>query len=52
MVQRLTNPNRNHEVSDSIPGLIQWVKDLALHCHELWFKLQNQLGSCIALAVV
>ena len=25
-----TNPNRNHEVMDSIPGLAQWVKDLAL----------------------
>ena len=25
-----TNPTRNHEVSGSIPGLTQWVKDLAL----------------------
>ena len=25
-----TNPARNHEVADSIPGLPQWVKDLAL----------------------
>ena len=25
-----TNPTRNHEVSSSIPGLAQWVKDLAL----------------------
>jgi len=25
-----TNPTRNHEVADSIPGLTQWVKDLAL----------------------
>ena len=25
-----TNPTRNHEVVDSIPGLAQWVKDLAL----------------------
>ena len=25
-----TNPTRNHEVASSIPGLEQWVTDLAL----------------------
>ena len=30
MAQWLTNPTRNHEVVRSIPGLAQWVKDLAL----------------------
>ena len=30
VAQWLTNPTRNHEVSGSIPGLDQWVKDLAL----------------------
>ena len=30
VAQWLMNPSRNHEVSGSIPGLDQWVKDLAL----------------------
>ena len=25
-----TNPTRNHEVADSVFGLVQWVKDLVL----------------------
>ena len=33
MAQWLTNPIRNHEAVGSIPGLAQWVEDLAL----LWF---------------
>ena len=30
VAQWLTNPPRNHEVVGSIPGLAQWVRDLAL----------------------
>ena len=30
VAQWLTNLTRNHEVVASIPGLAQWVKDLAL----------------------
>ena len=29
MAQWLMNPTRNHEVVGFIPGLAQWVKDLA-----------------------
>ena len=30
VAQWLTNLTRNHKVVGSIPGLVQWVKDLAL----------------------
>ena len=50
VAQWLTNPTRNREVSGLIPGLAQWNKDLALR--EPWCRLQMQLGSRVAVAVV
>ena len=41
VVQWVKNPNSIHEDVGSIPGLTQWVKDLALLC--LWCSWQLQL---------
>ena len=48
MVQQVKNPASIHEDAGLIPGLTQWVKDLAL----LWSRLQMWLGSGVAVAMV
>ena len=45
------NLTSNQEVAVSIPGLAQWVEDLAF-CRELWCRLLTRLGSGIAVAVM
>ena len=46
MAQSLTNPTRNNEVAGSIPGLAQWVGDLAV---AMSCDVGHRCGSDLAL---
>ena len=50
MAQQLTNPTRIHELR--VPSLALLSGLRIQHGHELWFRSQTQLGSCVAMAVV
>ena len=46
-----TNSTRNHEVASSIPGLTQWVKDLAWLCAVVWVADEAWILHCCGCGV-
>ena len=44
MAQRVNNPTSTHKDADSMPGLAQWIKDLALP--HMWLRS----GMAVAVA--
>ena len=50
VAQWVKTPHSVREDAGLTPSLAQWVKDMAL-LKTMWYRLQTQLGSCIAVAV-
>ena len=51
MAPWLMNPTRNHEFVGLIPGLAQWVKDLALLCPVVWVADVARIPHCYGSGV-